>query len=56
MLISLRAVTVDNFDLISELPLLPQQRDYLASNDYSMAQASFIPPPCIRAPCMTTRK
>ena len=43
MLISLRPVTVDNFDLISELPLLPQQREYLASNDYSIAQASFHP-------------
>ena len=43
MLISLRPVTVDNFDLISDLPLLPQQREYLASNDYSIAQASFHP-------------
>lgn len=43
MSISLRAVTADNFDSISELPLLPQQRDYLASNDYSIAQASFHP-------------
>ena len=43
MTISLRAVTADNFDIISELPLLPEQRDYLASNDYSMAQASFHP-------------
>lgn len=43
MPISLRAVTADNFDLISELPLLPAQRDYLASNDYSIAQASFYP-------------
>lgn len=43
MPISLRAVTADNFDIISELPLLPQQRDYLASNDYSIAQASFHP-------------
>ncbi|KAB8060223.1 GNAT family N-acetyltransferase [Janthinobacterium sp. FT14W] len=43
MSISLRAVTADNFDVISELPLLPQQRDYLASNDYSIAQASFYP-------------
>ena len=43
MTISLRAVTADNFDTISELPLLPEQRDYLASNDYSMAQASFHP-------------
>ena len=43
MTISLRAVTADNFDILSELPLLPQQRDYLASNDYSIAQASFYP-------------
>ena len=43
MSISLRAVTADNFEIISELPLLPQQRDYLASNDFSIAQASFYP-------------
>ena len=43
MAIRLRAVTADNFDVISELPLLPQQRDYLASNDYSIAQTSFYP-------------
>ena len=43
MSISLRAVTADNFETISELPLLPQQRDYLASNDFSIAQASFYP-------------
>jgi diamine N-acetyltransferase len=43
MSISLRAVTADNFDIISNLPLLPEQRDYLASNDYSIAEASFYP-------------
>ena len=43
MSISLRSGTADNFDIVSELPLLPEQRDYLASNDYSMAQASFHP-------------
>ncbi|MDM5177091.1 GNAT family N-acetyltransferase [Massilia sp. DJPM01] len=41
MTITLQAVTEDNFDAIIELPLLPQQQDYLASNAYSIAQASF---------------
>lgn len=43
MSISLRAVTADKVGTISALPLLPEQRDYLASNDYSIAQASFYP-------------
>ncbi|CUI04269.1 GNAT family N-acetyltransferase [Massilia antarctica] len=43
MTITLQAVTEDNFDTIVELPLLPEQQDYLASNAYSIAQASFYP-------------
>jgi diamine N-acetyltransferase len=41
MTISLQAITEDNFDAIIELELLPTQQDYLASNAYSIAQASF---------------
>jgi hypothetical protein len=33
MSIGLRPVTADNFDSRSELPLPPQQRGYLDSND-----------------------
>ena len=43
MTITLQTVTEDNFDAIIELPLLPEQQDYLASNAYSIAQASFYP-------------
>ncbi|NHZ95839.1 GNAT family N-acetyltransferase [Massilia sp. CCM 8734] len=43
MTITLQAVTEDNFDTLIELPLLPEQQDYLASNAYSIAQASFYP-------------
>lgn len=43
MTITLQAVTEHNFDAIIELPLLPEQQDYLASNAYSIAQASFYP-------------
>ncbi|HEX8614519.1 MAG TPA: GNAT family N-acetyltransferase [Telluria sp.] len=43
MTITLQAVTEHNFDAITELPLLPEQQDYLASNAYSIAQASFYP-------------
>jgi diamine N-acetyltransferase len=43
MTITLQAVTEHNFDAIVELPLLPEQQDYLASNAYSIAQASFYP-------------
>lgn len=43
MTITLQAVTEHNFDAIIDLPLLPEQQDYLASNAYSIAQASFYP-------------
>ncbi|WP_310461370.1 GNAT family N-acetyltransferase [Sphaerotilus sp.] len=43
MNITLRAVTRDNFEDITDLELLPHQEDYLASNSYSIAQASFYP-------------
>jgi len=43
MTITLRAVTKDNFEAVIELPLLPHQEDYLASNAYSIAEASFYP-------------
>ena len=43
MKISLRKVTLDNFDDIVDLPLLPHQEDWLASNDYSIAEASLNP-------------
>lgn len=43
MTIALRAITADNFDDIAELELFEHQRDYLASNTYSIAQASFHP-------------
>lgn len=41
--INLRSVTENNFDEITELELLKHQEDYLASNAYSIAQASFNP-------------
>ncbi|MEX8495670.1 GNAT family N-acetyltransferase [Sphaerotilus sp.] len=43
MNITLRAVTRDNFEAVTDLELLPHQEDYLASNSYSIAQASFHP-------------
>jgi diamine N-acetyltransferase len=43
MSITLRPVTAENFDEVASLPLLPYQRAYLASNSYSIAQASFFP-------------
>lgn len=43
MNVTLRAVTRDNFEAITDLELLPHQEDYLASNSYSIAQASFHP-------------
>lgn len=43
MPITLSAVTRDNFDDIIDLQLLDHQKDYLASNSYSIAQASFYP-------------
>lgn len=43
MEIQLKAVTRQNFDDITDLRLLDYQRDYIASNAYSIAQASFYP-------------
>lgn len=43
MKVSLRAVTKDNFAAVIDLPLLAHQVDYLASNAYSIAEASFYP-------------
>ena len=41
--VTLRAVTRDNFEALTDLQLHPHQREYLASNSYSIAQASFYP-------------
>ena len=41
--VSLRAVTADNFDQLTKLPLLDHQVDFLDSNAYSIAEASFYP-------------
>lgn len=43
MSITLRPVTADNFDEVACLPLLADQRAYLAGNAYSIAEASFFP-------------
>ena len=43
MNVSLRPVTRHNFAEIIALPLRPDQVDYLASNAYSIAEASFYP-------------
>lgn len=41
MSISIRAVTEENWDVVCDLKLLKHQEDWLASNAYSIAQASF---------------
>ena len=41
--VTLRPVTRGNFEAVTDLELHPHQRDYLASNSYSIAQASFYP-------------
>jgi len=41
--VTLRPVTRDNFEAVTDLELLPHQREFLASNSYSIAQASFYP-------------
>lgn len=41
--LTLRPVTRDNFETVAELELHPHQRAWLASNSYSIAQASFYP-------------
>lgn len=39
--VTLSPVTKDNFETVAELELHPHQRAFLASNSYSIAQASF---------------
>lgn len=41
MNITLRPVTIENFEDITDLQLREDQREYVASNSYSIAQASF---------------
>lgn len=41
--IQLRDVTIDNFDDVASLPLLEHQKNFLASNSYSIAQSKFDP-------------
>ncbi|QTN29384.1 GNAT family N-acetyltransferase [Rhodoferax sp. AJA081-3] len=48
MNITLRPVTRENFEAITGLNLLDHQRDFLASNSYSIAEASLFP-------CLATR-
>jgi diamine N-acetyltransferase len=43
MSISIRAVTEENWDVVCDLKLLKHQEDWLTSNSYSIAQASFYP-------------
>jgi len=43
MTITIRAVTEENWDWVCNLELLKHQEDYIASNAYSIAQASFYP-------------
>lgn len=49
--VTLRPVTRDNFEAVTDLELHPHQREYLASNSYSIAQASFYPNYHTRAIC-----
>jgi len=39
--IALRAVTADNFEAVANLAVHAAQRDFIATNAYSIAQASF---------------
>lgn len=48
MNITLRPITKENFEAVVSLNLLDHQRDYLASNSYSIAEASLFP-------CLATR-
>lgn len=41
MKIQLREVDIHNFDEVINLPLLPHQENYLASNAYSLAQSKY---------------
>ena len=43
MTISLREVTIDNFESLMDMELPKHQRDLLHSNAYSIAQARFYP-------------
>ena len=43
MSITIRPITEENWYLACDLELLKHQEDYLASNSYSIAQASFYP-------------
>lgn len=43
MTITVRPITEENWDLACDLELLKYQEDYIASNSYSIAQASFYP-------------
>lgn len=43
MQVSLRPVTRENFDDVVDLKLLDHQQDFLASNAYSIAEASLTP-------------
>ncbi|QGZ39472.1 diamine N-acetyltransferase [Pseudoduganella flava] len=43
MPITLRPITRQNFDAVTDLELLDHQRAWVASNSYSIAQASFYP-------------
>lgn len=43
MQVSLRPVTRENFDDVVDLKLLDHQQDFLASNAYSIAEASLNP-------------
>jgi diamine N-acetyltransferase len=49
--VTLCPVTKDNFETVAELELHPHQRAFLASNSYSIAQASFHPNYHTRAIC-----
>ncbi|MGQ5522690.1 GNAT family N-acetyltransferase [Chitinimonas sp. PSY-7] len=43
MSLTLKPITRENFEAVTDLRLLDHQKDYLASNTYSIAQASFYP-------------
>lgn len=43
MNITLEAVTIDNFEVLMEMELPPEQARFLASNAYSIAQAHYYP-------------
>lgn len=43
MKITLRKITLENLDDVVDLRLLDHQKDYLASNSYSIAEASLDP-------------